>query len=313
MKDLNKKINELMFNPNEAEEKVIKSTSNNKVLDQCDSKATENNQNDRPDLTTFDNRDSDAFCKLINNKIRGQVKAMPNKSMKNLNGQYKETLPIYKRRAKGPIKITDTSYNNRPLNTNYTSKREDGIAKQKLNRSSDENINDSNQNKTFSKSKSTRVGRKQSDFRINRNRTVNNRRNPSKSNGVTQNINYTKASSNRESKASIHNKEHDKRAQSQHNSRQKPENEPKTKNKAITNENDLYEEIQKLKERMKNNYLSENTEDIDGKQFEESNKYLQSEFTFQNKTFPKEAKNVNSDNEIRKEEVSPFEDENFQR
>lgn len=114
---------------------------------------------------------------------------VPNKSMRNLNAAEDDTLPIYKRKTnrKGPVKLTDNSYSNRPNFENLTSKKKDENLTMEMS-SGNENINNLNKGK-FSKVKSTRMGRQQNDFRINKGKanvkmrtsTANNRRAPTNS------------------------------------------------------------------------------------------------------------------------------------
>ena len=97
------KINELMFNPSENESKILaESTLVNNIINSYTGQEHDVNYPDIPDISSFDNR-----------RVKANPRAAgpPNKSMKNLQGDDKETLPIYKRRAKGPIKATGTSYN----------------------------------------------------------------------------------------------------------------------------------------------------------------------------------------------------------
>jgi len=205
-----------------------------------------------PDLATFDNRDNAAFNKLIDAKMRSQAKGIPINSMGNLNVQEKETLPIYKRRAKGPVKITESSYNNRPLNLNHNSKRDDGIFKNKINHSGEENINNTNQVKQkSSKSKSTRIGRQQTEFRINRNRTSNNRKLPVQ-NTVTSYSNLKTDEKLSKLPASKSSRMPDKRAHSQHNTRQKVKiiqspDEPQ----------DVIKDLDMIKSTIKNNFIND--------------------------------------------------------
>lgn len=279
------KINDLMFNPSDVDDKIFPdAAAKRKYLEACNKNGPENNLNDMPDLTTFDNRNSTAFNRLIGNKMRGQIKnKMPNNSMKNLNSDQNETLPIYKRRAKGPIKITESSYSNRPSNINNIKKETDKNT-QKLNHSSDENINDMNQQHLKQKSKSSRFGRQQTDFRINRNKTVNGRRNPSKA-AMTSwtNINGEQVqpeSSHRHSKALLTS---DKRAQSQHNTREKVH----TIGNDQHAQSDIFNEIQRLKDNYLGSQSKDNLsyEDHSRRQPEESKEFLETEFTFQDKNW----------------------------
>ena len=135
-----------------------------------DMNGPETNLNEMPDLTTFDDRKGSDLNSLINNKMNGGAKqSMPNKSMRNLNKNGQDVLPIYKRRAynKGPIKIGDRSYIQRPLKTHYSSKRQNTWIKEQMNMSGDENTNQLNQNQPV-KARVVRSGRRPNEFRINK-------------------------------------------------------------------------------------------------------------------------------------------------
>jgi hypothetical protein len=178
-----RKIEHLMFNPtsskNEDQSKKIK------VLEHIDKNGPETNLNEMPDLTTFDNRNSDKVAKLISNAKGSSRDPNPNKSMKNLKQTDEEVLPIYKRRAynRGPIKLKDNRFNGRMMYTNYSSKAHNAWVWDQSNNFTDENTNVNNKGPI--KGKPYKSDRQRTDFRINKTRlnpksrgkTANSRRN----------------------------------------------------------------------------------------------------------------------------------------
>ena len=185
-----RKIDDLMFNPSENSKLNLDSGKNISLhgMQHKDMNGPETNLNEMPDLTTFDNRDSTAFNKLINNKAKGK-EGIPTKSTTNLKQQDQEVLPIYKRRAynRGPVRLMDNTYYNRPLHTNYSGSQNNAWVRDPTSIAGDENINGLNQRKPI-KGKPVRTGRQPTDFRINkaktnpkmRNRTAVGKRNPIK-------------------------------------------------------------------------------------------------------------------------------------
>lgn len=103
--------------------------------------------------------------------------------------QDQDVLPIYKRRAynRGPVKMMDNTFYNRPLQTNYSLNQNNAWVRDQPNMPSDENTNELNHRKPV-KGKPYRTGRQPTDFRINktktnpkmRNKTAVGKRNPIK-------------------------------------------------------------------------------------------------------------------------------------
>ena len=256
-----RKIDDLLFKPSECINNIVPKSKGDKVIyfDPINKNGPETNLNEMPDLTTFDNRTSAAMNKLIGSKMKEHQNGnVPNKSMRNLNLGEDDTLPIYKRRTgrKGPVRLTDNSYSNKPSFESLISKRKEESSS--IIPSSNENINEMNQ-KNAGRGKSTRLGRQQTDFRINKTKpsskirtgTANNRRNPSKATltswtNLKSNMqfdlykeNKANISSNCDLKAQIS----EKRTQSQHNERRRIKNSVSNDHKT-----DLIEEIEKFKE-----------------------------------------------------------------
>jgi len=173
MRNQNKKINELIYRPLEGDTGGVPKNLKNKSMKQRNMNGPETNLNGMPDLTTFDNRATTDSHKLLNQKAkRKKKKGMPNKSMRNLNKESEDVLPVYKRRAynKGPIKIGDRSYMNHPLKTHYSSKRQNAWITEQNNISGEENINELNNNQPV-KARVMKSSRQQNDFRINKNKS----------------------------------------------------------------------------------------------------------------------------------------------
>ena len=232
-----RKIDDLLFRPSENANNLFQNSKGEKSMffDPINKNYQESTLNEMPDLSSYDNRNNEDINRLIGNKMKEHRNGnVPNKSMKNLNLN-NETLPIYKRKTnnKGPIKLTNSSYSNKPVVENLTMKRREEnttIA------SSDENMNEMNQNKG-GKGNSTYIGRQRTDFRINkgknnvkqRTNTANSRRNTTKSTLISStNLNVDKQigvsqTNNKNSKSSVSIKSQipEKRAQSQHNQRNK--------------------------------------------------------------------------------------------
>jgi hypothetical protein len=266
-----RKIDDLMFRPGEESNQENTRNVYLEGVESHDMNGPETNLNEMPDLTTFDNRNSAKFNNLVNNKLKGKQKeTLPNKSMRNLNKTEDEVLPIYKRRAynNGPIKSSNQNYMQRPMKTNYSMKNRNAWVKDNSNMSGDENTNLNNQKQPI-KTKGSGSGRQPSDFRINKNntklrgKTSNGARNPVKSTLVSSKVNENQIKNggpinNRNTMVRANKTQGSwKRAQSQNNERTKVGN-----SLAKENSNNMFEEIEKFKNDIKNGKTDEsNTND----------------------------------------------------
>jgi len=225
-----------MFNPSDSSRGEEKSINLN-ALGHIKKNGPEDNLNEMPDLSTFDNKERDHFNQLVGKKTKSKISDNnPHKSMKNLKQTVQEVLPIYKRRAynRGPMNLKDNTYNGRAMHTQYSNKAHNAWVTDHATAEGEENYPINQRGPV--KGKPFRTGRQPSDFRINktkinpknRGKTANGKRKSDKqeitSNGHPK---IEKAHSNIVSRPpasrSNPNKTQGmaKRAQSQHNQRKK--------------------------------------------------------------------------------------------
>lgn len=252
---LKRKINNFKHKTLEGDTGGIPKNSKYKSKKQRNMNGPETNLNQMPNLTTFDSRAITETHKLINNIIKGKKKQkVTNKSMRKLNKD--DVLPIYKRRAynKGPIKVGNNTYKQKPLKTQFPSKRQNSWVKEQMNISEDEILNHLSNNQPV-KAREMKSGRQPNEFRINKNKgrgrgkTAQGPRNQAKNTLSNQNnVNNKKMTHTLNQKNPIRNSRKnrlqapEKRAQSMHQGKVKGNEGLKI------DSSDLFSEINKFKQ-----------------------------------------------------------------